>query len=255
MKDGKPTKQNSGWFILFAVFFTIAIFILFLLQATSPSSSQTNPSTVVATSTGSNVSSGSSSNKLLVYKKEKVEKPHLNTLTQDWLKRFFESVSENVGNGLVVRGQTVKGVQVGKSFLIYNVKLTSKNNGFLLHITMEPPELKIQWENEIYGQFYPLLNPYIHVMDLIYTWTWTGQPTFTLQLEQMDVQTVPWKSNRYHNDYRDIKGSPLYKVPVPEPLDLSKEEITEFLKSTGIFQTLTVVQTDLEVSDVQGSTV
>lgn len=251
MKDKKPPKQNSGWFILFAVFFTIATFLLILLQATPASS--TPPTNKIETLTNSSMAFVG--NKVLLHKKEKVEKTKLNTLTQDWLKRYFESVSGDIGNGLLLKEQKIKGVQVGKSFLVYDVKLISKNNGFLLHLTMEPPEIYLKWENEIYVSFYPFLNPYIHVMDLIYTWTWTDQPNFNLQLEQMDIQTVSWTSNRYHNNYRDLKSSPLYKMPVPEPADFSKEEILSFLKKLGLFQTLTVVQQDLEVSDINGSSV
>lgn len=250
MKKNTPPKQQNGWLVLFLIFLTLAVFLMVLLQ-NIPS---------VATKTGLVVTPAppvSIVNKYLTLKGEKVERPQLFILIQIWLNRFFESVSQDLGAGKKLGKLTVREVQLAnKNFLLYDAKLQPEKKGFIVRLTIDPPQMLVRWKDqEEYTKFYPSLNPYIHALELEYIWVWTGKPEFNLVLSKLDFQMVDWKDNAYNKNYKDTKNSPLYRMCIPEPHNWSKQELLIFLTTMGLFNKITVVQTDLEVSDIQGSPV
>lgn len=237
-------KSPNRWFIMFFVFLTLVFFLFLLLQNSTPNSPK-------LTLPPAATNEPSLKNHSLAHKGILVNKDQLNAFIREWIRRYLESGGCNpIGSGVQLGDKKIKSVQViGKSFLVYEAKIVPAPKGFVLNIIMDLPDLKIEWEGENcgYQKFYPLLNPYIHVVELEYQWIWTDEPSFTLSMSNMDIQMVDWASNQYHKNYKDTKNSPLYKMPIPEPRNWTREELSGFLRSLGLFQTLTVVQTDLSL--------
>lgn len=245
--------QQNGWFVVFIIFCTLAIFLFVILQTIPASPSPKSvPLYLKNISTETPISL---KNKCLVYKGQKLENGTLNNLIQDWMKRFFESASSSIAGATQLSDKLITGIHIGKSFLLYEVKLQQETDGFRLYLTMEPPEIVVDWEDKNYAKYYPLLNPYIHVLELEYNWIWTTKPEFNLNLLKMDIQTVNWDHNKYWRNYKDTKNSPLYKMCIPEPVSWTKDQIMSLLQAIGLFQTITVVQTDLSLDEIQGTSI
>jgi hypothetical protein len=128
-------------------------------------------------------------------------------------------------------------------FFIYNthVNYDPISNLFHVKILMELPPIRVFISPE-YSKYYPLINPYIHVVEATYGWRVKedGMLESAMRLEKFDIFMVDWERNRYWNTYIQTINSPMKVPDMPPPISWSKDELTAFFLQTNLFVTLPV---------------
>lgn len=168
-----------------------------------------------------------------------------NSIVKEGIKNHIEKRSTDVVDPkeLLLGTRIVKKVVEEKSFFIYDTQLVSSNKGFIVKILMELPPIKVFYADEEYYKYYPLINPYIHVAEMTYEWSFdpiTMAMNTQMFLLERKVWTVDWDINRYNTMYIQTMNSPLYLSKMPEPMKLSADELKKFIETIGVLDTIPV---------------
>ena len=159
---------------------------------------------------------------------------------------------------LDLHGYEIAKFSVGKSFYIYDCNITPTPDKLVITILMELPEINVEFKDfPVYSMYCPTINPYIHAVELKYVWAYDKE-TFVLEdfmkLSSLKITMVSWDDNLYRKSYEQVKNSPLYKVDVPVPLNLKKEELYNFLTKSSIFSTIPMIfNPPISLQQIQGS--
>jgi hypothetical protein len=141
---------------------------------------------------------------------------------------------------LALHGYGVASVSVGKSFYMYDCSITQADDHLVVVVLMELPEIAVVLRDHAdYSKFYPNINPYVHAVELVYKWGYDADTLEThdaMHLTNLRIFMVSWEDNLYRKSHEQVKNSPLYRVPVPTPLNLKKEDLYDFLMGSGIFK-------------------
>lgn len=144
--------------------------------------------------------------------------------------------------GLDLGGKRVTRISVGKNFYIYDCKIIHRPSNPYLEATLliDLPSIEINFST-IYAKYYPLINPYIHVVELHYRWGFTdGIMDSIMSLESIRLYMVDWSMNRYRNMYIHTKNSPMCFSDMPEPIPFTQEQLHQFLLQSHLFATLPI---------------
>jgi hypothetical protein len=237
--------STSDWMIMFVVGITIVIFLWILLSSVpmaAVAAKQQEEEVMVVDIE----EKYDGSDYFLTRDEEKVEGRAMIQMVSGWMRRAFEKKTTSTTTISLGKDMpTITSVRIDKTFFIYDCRITFNptKRCFVLTILMELPPLHIFINgNEEYSKYYPLLNPYIHVVELSYLWKATSDGTMktTLTLDKIKVFPVDWKMNRYNAMYLD--NSQLGKILcLPKPIEINnEEELRRILMETNLFATLPV---------------
>lgn len=254
-------KSPHGWFIILLVVFTLGVFLLTIVYSIEddPKSSRTtiNPETTIQTqpkiTTSTPITAKVVQGGRVLHQKEKTD------LTKESFRRYLHSLPESIHLGdqpmkdvysnqniqLKLHGYEISKVSVGKSFYLYECMIVPMDDHLLVTLLIELPEIQVEFKDHPeYSQFCPSINPYIHVVELVYRWGYDKETLETfnhMKLSNLKIRMVPWKDNLYNKSYEQVKNSPLYKADVPMPLRIEREDLYDFLKQSTIFDEIPMV--------------
>jgi len=137
-----------------------------------------------------------------------------------------------------------------KEFYLYDVRWIHDPTlpGFRITVLLDPPPIHLSDADPVYVQWYPLLNPYLHMVEIHYLWKEMVSPkdqgggyTMGSQLlfDSARIVAVPWTVNRYHQDYLQRKTSPICTKNMPEPRPITDDKMESLLQQTGLLTSLT----------------
>jgi len=252
----EKTYSTSDWMIMFVVGITIVVFLWILLSSVpmaAVAAKQQEEEVMVVDIE----EKYDGSDYFLTRDEEKVEGRAMIQMVSGWMRRAFEKKTTSTTTISLGKDMpTITSVRIDKTFFIYDCRLTFNptKRCFVLTILMELPPLHIFINgNEEYSKYYPLLNPYIHVVELSYLWKATSDGTMktSLTLDKIKVFPVDWKMNRYNAMYLD--NSQLGKIIcLPKPIEINnEEELRRILMETNLFATLPV---ESEIPFIMSST-
>lgn len=141
---------------------------------------------------------------------------------------------------LMLHGYEVADISVGKNMYIYDCSIVPTTDYLVVTVLMELPQISVTLKDHPdYSLYYPTINPYIHVVELVYVWGYDKETLEThprMDLTNLKIFMVSWENNMHRKSYEQVKNSPLYKSNVPAPLDLKKEELYDFLTKSKILE-------------------
>lgn len=255
----KEHRMPQPWVVICLVFLSIVFFLVLMLQTMPKDAGRPLPQssfTENSATTPPPPFSSSSSPKGLALNGDTADKSKILALVQECMKHHFYSSPDIHSLDLSLGKNRVSGIKIAKTFFVYESSLSlSSRNEFILKIIIDPPEISIHLaDNPDYSKFYPLLNPFFHVLELEYVWTFSNQtPDPIWKLKSLTAIPVEWESNRYNKLYKDTKNSPLYEENIVEPIQWSPTEIQTFLKQTGLFDSINVVfPEEISVVELKG---
>lgn len=233
-------QETHRFFICMAVFATIVALLVLVCIVPQQQQQDNRSQKVITTTTPSPLPQVPEGTHFEVCQLDKVltTKDHMDLSK----KAIKEKMSKEVpSQKLMLRDKVVNKVTIEKNFFIYDVQVLSVSDHFLVTILMELPPVRVWYEDKEYYQFYPLINPYIHVVELTYKW---GFNPYTLEmdkdmtLESMKLHMVGWDSNRYYTMFIQTKNSPLYLSKIPKPIPFTEKELHSFLQDTKLLDTI-----------------
>lgn len=261
--EKKENKSPHGWFIIVLIILTLTVF-LFVMVSSSPNTKQTitvhkahketNVQLVMPTSPP--VAIKITRNKKVLYKNDKRE------IVQEAITRYLNSLPDTIqiskesyeeetraystkSLSLSLHGYEISEFSVGKNFLVYDCTIVPTTDHLTVTILMELPPWEITFKDHPeYSQFCPSINPYIHAVELVYQWGYdnTSMDLYNnMRLSNLKIRMVPWENNLYNKSYEQVKNSPLYKSPVPMPLNLQKGDLYDFLIKSEVFATIPMI--------------
>lgn len=262
--EKKEQKSPHGWFIILLIVFTMCVF-LFVMVCTGQEStsvphkpkrittsapfffSTTPPPTAVKIVREGNV----------LHRNDKID------LVKGSMKKHFHSLPDVVKTAddnktdaekavyspktvsLSLHGYEISKFSVGKSFYVYDCQTSITPSSLMVTILMELPEISVEFKDHPeYSMCCPTINPYIHVVELVYSWGYkkdTMETNDYMTLSGIKICMVPWEDNLYRKAHEQVKNSPLYNVNVPTPLNLKKEELQDFLMKSGVLNQIAMV--------------
>jgi hypothetical protein len=281
--EKKEHKSPHGWFIILWIVFTLCVFLLTMVYTIEQENDkETNPQSKKERATNSPVKKLTvspmttllpASVKIVrggkvLYRHDKLD------IIADSLKRHLHSLPDVISNSnesdekkaystkdisLSLHGYEINSISVGKSFYIYDCNIVPTAESLVVSILMELPEIKVDFKDHPeYSQYCPLINPYIHVVELIYLWNYnknTLKPHHNMKLTNLKIFMVSWKDNLYRKSYEQVKNSPLHNVKTPIPLDLKKEELYNFLMESNIFnEVFMIFNPEISLQSIQNNT-
>lgn len=287
--EKKEQKSPHGWFIILLIVFTLCLFLLTMVytmeqenvmvirkmkrESTSDLLVKNNPGKkplmITSTSTPPVAVKIQRGGKTL-YRHDKTDlinesmKRHLHSLpavvdvdVKDANVEITAYSDETVS--LSLHGYDISKFSVGKSFYIYDCNIATTPDYLVATILMELPEIKVEFKDHPeYSQYCPTINPYIHVVELVYMWGYDKKTMETddfMTLSSLKIFMVSWEDNLYRKSYEQVKNSPLYKVNVPIPLNLKKEELYDFLTKSNIFTNVAMAFTPpITLQSIQNNT-
>lgn len=288
--EKKEQKSPHGWFIILLIVFTLCLFLLTMVytmeqenvmvirkmkkESTSDLMLKNNnpgkkPLMITSTSTPPVAVKIQRGGKTL-YRHDKTE------LVNESMKRHLSSLpavvdvsvqNENVETtaysdetvSLSLHGYEISKFSVGKSFYIYDCNIATTPDYLIATILMELPEIKVEFKGHPeYSQYCPTINPYIHVVELVYMWGYDKKTMETddfMTLSSLKIFMVSWEDNLYRKSYEQVKNSPLYRVQIPVPLNLKKDELYDFLTKSNIFTNVAMAFTPpITLQSIQNNT-
>ena len=287
--EKKEQKSPHGWFIILLIVFTLCIFLLTMVYTME----QENVMVIRKFKKDNNMADPKKNpgNKLLMLTSTSTTPPtavkimrggktlhrHDKTdLINESMKRHLHSLpavvdvslkNENVETtaysedtvSLSLHGYEISKFSVGKSFYIYDCNIATTPDYLVATILMELPEIKVEFKGHPeYSQYCPSINPYIHVVELVYVWGYDKETMETddfMTLSSLKIFMVSWEDNLYRKSYEQVKNSPLYKVNVPIPLNLQKEDLYDFLTKSNIFTNVAMAFTPpITLQSIQNNT-
>jgi hypothetical protein len=294
--EKKEQKSPHGWFIILLIVFTLCIFLLTMVYTMEQENvmvvrkmkkehttdllltKNNNPGKkplMLLTTTPTTTSLPPAAVKIqrggkTLYRHDKTDlvnesmKRHLHSLpvVVDVVKKADDveitAYSEETVL-LSLHGYEISNFSVGKNFYIYDCNIASTPDYLVATILMELPEIKVEFKDHPkYSQYCPTINPYIHVVELVYMWGYDKETMETddfMTLSSLKIFMVSWEDNLYRKSYEQVKNSPLYKVNVPIPLNLKKEELYDFLTKSNIFNNVAMTFTPpVTLQSIQNNT-
>lgn len=287
--EKKEEKSPHGWFIILLIVFTFCIFLLTMVftmeqenvmvirklnkePKTDPiMTKKNNPWKMLTTTTSTPPSA------VRIIRSGKTLRHHDKTdLVNESLKRHFHSLPEVVDVSvrdeneeitaysedtvsLFLHGYEISRFSVGKNFYIYDCNISTTPEYMIVTILMELPEIKVVFKDHPeYSQYCPTINPYIHVVELVYAWGYDRQTMETddfMSLSDLRIFMVSWEDNLYRKSYEQVKNSPLYKVDIPIPLNLQKEELYDFLMKSNVLNNVAMAfSPPIQLKSIQNNT-
>lgn len=275
MEKKEIDKSPHGWVIIFLIVFTLCIFLWAMVNTVdqenihlkrkqfpdvcSHTTSTTKTSEKILTTTPSPITN------IKVIRNGKVLNRHQKMDTiQEAIKRHIHSLPDiiQVSSGsssedvlhnaysirdvsLSLHGYEISNFSVGKNFYIYDCTIVPMNNYLMITILMELPEIKIVFKDHPeYSMYCPTINPYIHVVELVYLLEYdpdTLEIVQQMNLSNLRIFMVSWENNIYYKSYEQVKNSPLYKSDIPFPLNIKKEELYDFLMKSGVLDQIPMI--------------
>lgn len=269
--DKKEYKSPHGWIIIFLIVFTLSIFLLTMIYTVDPADPKKpqnvkNPNMkkdmttiipVISTTTPPSttplrlVRDGK-----VLYRHDKMDvvqealKHYLHSLpnvievSSD--KNFFTHKVYSTKNlTLFLHGYELSKISVEKTFYIYDCSIVPTHDYLVVTILMELPPIMIELKDyPEYSMYCPSINPYIHVVELVYLWGYdknTMETYNNMKLSNLKIFMVSWEDNLYRKSFEQVKNSPLYESNVPIPLDLKKEDIYDFLMSSNLLSEIPMI--------------
>lgn len=268
--DKKEYKSPHGWVIIFLIVFTLSIFLITMVYTVDrekvkvenkdPPPQQKNiklnVSSLPTTTTMPPYPLKIIREGKVLYRHHKIDiihealKRHLHSLpsiiqVSAENTSFIQDVYSTKNVSLFLHGYELGKVSVEKTFYIYDCSIVPTNDYLVVTILMELPPITIDLkEHPEYSMYYPSINPYIHVVELVYLWGYDNNTMETynnMKLSNLKIYMVSWENNLYRKSYEQVKNSPLYKSNVPLPLELKKEELYDFLMSSGILSEIPMI--------------
>jgi hypothetical protein len=233
------SSSSSDWMIMIVIILTILVFIYILMSTIKPPVAkqididiEVQEDVVVEKFDGSQF--------VLTRDDMPIPSQEYVSMASQWMRAAF-SAGYSLEKPIQLGEQEVSTIEVAKNFFIYDCRIVydPSKRCFVVTILMELPPIQI-FINDAYSVQYPLLNPYIHVVEFIYHWKTTSETmSDKLELDTFKVFTVGWEMNRYHRNFLDVTS--LFRKPLPEPIEFTKEQLHQFLQDTGLFQTIPVL--------------
>lgn len=268
--DKKEYKSPHGWVIIFLIVFTLSIFLITMVYTVDREKVkvENKDPPLQQKNTKLNVSSLPTTTTMppsplkiirdgkVLYRHHKIDvihealKRHLHSLpsiiqVSAENTSFIQDVYSTKNVSLFLHGYELGKVSVEKTFYIYDCSIVPTNDYLVVTILMELPPITIDLkEHPEYSMYYPSINPYIHVVELVYLWGYDNNTMETynnMKLSNLKIYMVSWENNLYRKSYEQVKNSPLYKSNVPLPLELKKEELYDFLMSSGILSEIPMI--------------
>lgn len=275
--EKKEQKSPHGWFIILLIVFTLCIFLLTMVYTmeqenvmvirkfkkhNNMTDPKKNPGKNLLTLTSTSTTPPTA---VKIMRGGKTLHRHDKTdLINESMKRHLHSLpavvdvslkNENVETtaysddtvSLSLHGYEISKFSVGKSFYIYDCNIATTPDYLVATILMELPEIKVEFKGHPeYSQYCPTINPYIHVVELVYVWGYDKKTMETddfMTLSSLKIFMVSWEDNLYRKSYEQVKNSPLYKVNVPIPLNLKKEDLYDFLTKSNVLNNIAMAFT------------
>lgn len=240
----KKNNQSSphGWLIILMIVFSICVLLMTLVFTVAATDVNRGKRTILPKPiektqkiTGTfGVRKGSK----MLSKNEKTN------LIQEAMRRYFNSIPP-IKVDLAMHGMQISNIKVGKNFYIYDCQMVPMSDHMVVTILMEMPEISIEFKDRPdYSQCCPTINPYIHVIELSYSWGYnkkTYEAYNGMKLMNIKLYMVQWKDNLYKKAYEQVRNSPLYESKIPPPIDLQEKELYDFIKGTTLFERLPMV--------------
>lgn len=267
MEKKEEHKSPHGWFIILLIVFTLCVFILTMVHSIEQENEMDmknqkkekeniNPTKKLVVSPSTSLPSVPINivrgGKVLI-RREKFDivvetiKRHLHVIPDTIIDNNApHKTSHSTKNvSLLLHGYEIESVSVGKSFYVYDCNITPTADKLIVTVLMELPEIKVVFKDHPeYSKYYPTINPYIHVVEFVYLWAYdkkTMKPAPYMKLSNLKIFMVSWEDNLYKKSYEQVKNSPLYKVNVPIPLNIKKEELYDFLIQSTIFNQIPMI--------------
>ena len=247
-------KSPHGWLITLLIVFSLAVFLTATVLTTKP------PTTAIKV-----VDKGLPPTRVDLFppappteymhvaRNGRVLRRHdKSDVVQEAMRRLLQSFPDRVmvegfkpSEGLSLHGYAVGSVSVGKSFYLYDCTIVQAADHLVVRILMELPEIRVALrDHPTYSEYYPTINPYIHAVEVAYKWGYNPKTLETddnMRLTNLRLMMVSWEDNLHRKSYEQVKNSPLYRVNVPLPLELKKEDLYDFLTNIGLFDNVPMV--------------
>lgn len=266
----KQNRSSNGWIIIFLIIFTLCTFLWAMVYTVEQENNRTykcaEQEKITTEKTPTSLPLFTSTpppNPVKILRNEKIlNRYEKMDVINDAMKRHFHSLpntidlmedkrpTHNVYSirdlNLSLHGYEISSFSIGKSFYIYDCTIVPvANNQLMTTILMELPEINIVFKDHPeYSKYYPTINPYIHVVELVYFWEYDKDTLETknqMILSNIRIVMVSWENNLYRKSYEQVKNSPLYKANVPIPLNLKKEELYDFLTRGGVLDQIPMI--------------
>jgi hypothetical protein len=276
--EKKENKSPHGWFIILLIVFTLCIFLLTMVcsveqqnvmiiqklqKPVDQCTTSSDPKTLILTTPRSASSTPPTAVKMLrggnvLRRHDKLD------LINETLKRHLHSLPDVINVSikdmsaeqtaysmdtvsLQLHGYDISSLSVGKNFYIYDCNITTTPEYLVATVLMELPEIKIHFKDHpVYSEYCSTINPYIHVVELVYMWGYNKDTMETddyMKLSDLKIYMVSWEDNLYRKSYEQVKNSPLYKVDIPMPLNIKKEELHDFIIKSGVLNNIAMAFT------------
>lgn len=267
-------ESPHGWLIVFLIVFSLSVFLLAIVLSVEPDkktnigvatntkkTSLTNDPTtssapiktkpMLTTTTVPPIADRVARNGKVLRRHDKV------AIVGETLKRYLHALPDKIvptkdeeidvrtaystkNITLTLHGYEVSDFSVGKNLYIYDCSIVPTTDYLVVTVLMELPQISVTLKDHPeYSMFYPTINPYIHVVELIYTWGYdkeTLEAHKRMDLTNLKIFMVSWENNLHRKSYEQVKNSPLYKSNVPVPLNLKKEDLYDFLIQSKIME-------------------
>lgn len=263
--DKKEYKSPHGWIIIFLIVFTLSIFLITMVYTVDNknlkliqqnfSTTEKKISTIIPTTISPTPLRIIRDGKVL-FRHNKIDTIH------DAMKRYLHSLPNNIEVSsektyfthdvystknitLFLHGYEINKVSIEKNFYIYDCTIIPTNDYLVVTILMELPPIHVEFKDyPEYSQYCPSINPYIHVVELVYHWGYDKKTLETfnnMKLSNLKIYMVEWENNLYRKSYEQVKNSPLSQTNIPIPLDLKKEDLYNFLISSTLLNEIPMI--------------
>lgn len=251
--QASSSSSSSDWMIMIVIVLTILVFIYILMSTIkSPTAPIIAKQIDVEVQEEVVIEKFDGSQFVLTRDDVPVPAQEYVPLASQWMRAAF-SAGYNLQKPIQLGEQEVSAIEVARNFFVYDCRIVydPSKRCFVVTILMELPPIQI-FINDTYSAQYPLINPYIHVVEFIYHWKTTSKTmSDKLELDTFKVFTVDWEMNRYHRNFLDVTS--ILCTPLPEPIEFTKDQLHQFLHDTGLFQTIPVLSDTFTLSPLDAS--
>lgn len=260
--DSKKKTSSDAWLVVLLILFlvTIAVFLMIVLNSAKPIPDTNPPLPVIEKPVVTSVTPspkpmdylGEGGPRVLHHGDSPVGAADALRLSNLWVSNHLKSLPKESPVKDTLAGIPIQSIKIGRSFYIYDVKLVPVDNTFHLVVLMELPRIDIVLAAP-YSTYYPSINPYIHVVEFTFRMDVEDRIMFLMSIS---LFTVDWETNRYKTMYEQTVNSPVCIPDMPEPMDLSKEELSRFLWTHKIFDAIKIeTEKDLQARPAHQSSV
>jgi len=171
-----------------------------------------------------------------------VSNTDLMRMIQKYIRVYLHGMETELSTDKLLGGKNVVSVRVDKTgFYVYDINASyDPGQGvFIVSVLMELPKISVVLSDP-YSRYYPDINPYIHAVEITFS-----MDTKSLKMRSIQLFMVDWIVNRYNTMYIQTKNSPICLRDMPPPMDLSSEELHEFITSLHLFSEIPIPDNEL----------